>query len=671
MNIRRTWKKGLSQENLERAHLRAMSCGRSDAALGYVEKLRWPVIPVDTRPNEDSRKEKKAIGEWKLYQTEHPTSEHIKKCWKQNPYAGIGIVTGRLSGLVVLDFDDKESHEWFEREVCQLPETLKQTSGRGVHYFFRYPDNEEIRNKQGVEGQRIDVRGEGGYIIAAPSIHPIGRQYTWDGIDPLYDGIDALADLPDEILQFLKTSRGYGKDYKSIKELNALNQKYAAVLSGSTFAVLKEGIDQVTGHPDIKLFGKTDIINWFENKTILVPDPNKPGKFVRVNKIIAWIKYPKRRSYEDLIFEPGKDIPNCYNLWRGFAVHPEQGDWSLFHGHILDNIAGGEEEYYRWILAWMSRLVQDPGGPKPGTAIAIRGKQGTGKGIFANYFGKLFGNHYLPISQPKQLVGRFNSHYKACLLAFVDEAFWAGDKEAKGVLKSLITESTIIIEPKFKDAFAVTNYTHFIFASNEEWVVPTEWDDRRFMVLDISDHYKEDHAYFGAICRQMDEQNGIEAMMYDLMDMDISDINLRTPPKTKALFEQKLQSASPLEFFWYSRLKEGTLLKAGRPVKNYQFVFDHISEWHINRYQTKWDDRIPTQVLYAEYKMFVKEMGRRDYVTDVHFVRGFKKICPGIESKRLRIVIDGVGKEAGHLMIPPLGKCRNDFEENWNAAIDW
>jgi hypothetical protein len=123
-----------------------------------------------------------------------------------------------------------------------------------------------------------------------------------------------------------------------------------------------------------------------------------------------------RRSFKDLIFEPGRDIPNCYNLWRGFAVHPEQGDWGLFHDHILDNIACGNEEYYRWILAWMARLVQNPGGPKPGTAIAIRGKQGTGKGVFANYFGKLFGNHYLPISQPKQLAGRFNAHFKSASL---------------------------------------------------------------------------------------------------------------------------------------------------------------------------------------------------------------------------------------------------------------
>ncbi len=671
MNSKRTLKRGLSQENLERAHLRAMSSGRSDAALGYAEKLGWSVIPIDTRPKEDPKDEKKPLISWKEYQKETASSEEIKNFWRQYPYAGIGIVTGKVSGLLVLDFDDRESLEWFEREVCRLPKTLKQTSGKGIHYFFKYPEDTEIRNKQGLEGQQLDVRGEGGYIIVAPSVHPIGRDYRWVDIYPLCDGIDGLASLPDEILQFLKTSRSYGKDYRSIKELHALNQKYAAVLSGSTFAVLEGRVHPVTDHPDIRLFQKSDLINWFENDTILVPDTNKPGKFNRVNKIKAWMAYPGRRSYEDIVFEPGKQIQNCYNLWRGFAVKPKQGDWSLFHDHILGNIACGNEEYYRWILAWMARLVQDPGGPKPGTAIAIRGKQGTGKGIFANYFGKLFGNHFLPISQPKQLVGRFNSHYKDCLLAFVDEAFWAGDKEAKGVLKSLITESTIIIEPKFKDAFVVRNYTHFIFASNEDWVVPTDWDDRRFLVLDISDQHKEDHAYFAAISRQMDKEGGLEAMMYDLMDMDISDLNLRTPPKTKALFEQKLHGAKALELFWYSRLKDGTLLKMGRPVDNYQNVSKYATEDNIHKYQSGWSDRIPTQLLFTEYKMFVKEMGKKDYVNDIHFVRGLKKIFPTIESKRLKLPLSEDVTTAGYIIIPSLEKCRSHFEESWNVEIDW
>ena len=84
MNERRTWKRGLSQEALERAHLRAMSSGRSTAALGYAERLGWSVIPIDLRPKEDPKDEKNPIILWKLYQEEHPTSEEIKENYKSS-----------------------------------------------------------------------------------------------------------------------------------------------------------------------------------------------------------------------------------------------------------------------------------------------------------------------------------------------------------------------------------------------------------------------------------------------------------------------------------------------------------------------------------------------------------------------------------------------------------
>jgi hypothetical protein len=123
--------------------------------------------------------------------------------------------------------------------------------------------------------------------------------------------------------------------------------------------------------------------------------------------------------------------------------------------------------------------------------------------------------------------------------------------------------------------------------------------------------------------------------------------------------------------FWYSRLLDGTLLKMGRPVKNYGSVSDYGTEYNIKKYRSGWDDRIPTQLLFAEYKMFVKEMGRRDYITDVHFVRGLKKICPDLDSSRIKLRPDEGDKKKGHIMIPPLGKCRLDFEKSWNAKIEW
>ena len=70
----------------------------------------------------------------------------------------------------------------------------------------------------------------------------------------------------------------------------------------------------------------------------------------------------------------------------------------------------------------------------------LRGRQGTGKGIFCTQFGRLFGQHFVHVERSSHLTGHFNSHLKDKLIVYADEAFWAGDKKAEGVLKAMITE---------------------------------------------------------------------------------------------------------------------------------------------------------------------------------------------------------------------------------------
>src|SRR5579864_4939309 len=101
-----------------------------------------------------------------------------------------------------------------------------------------------------------------------------------------------------------------------------------------------------------------------------------------------WISHPLRREYETVVFAPGKEIPEAYNLWQGFSCEAVPGDCGLFLEHIRQNICQGNEEYYEYIIAWMARCVQQPDCPGE-VAIVLRGEMGTGKGIFARHFGSL------------------------------------------------------------------------------------------------------------------------------------------------------------------------------------------------------------------------------------------------------------------------------------------
>ena len=80
---------------------------------------------------------------------------------------------------------------------------------------------------------------------------------------------------------------------------------------------------------------------------------------------------------------------------------------------------------------------------------------------------RIFRDHSLHITHRKHLVGNFNAHLVDALFLFLDEAFWAGDKQGEGTLKALITERTLMIEPKGVDSFQMPNRLKILMASQQ------------------------------------------------------------------------------------------------------------------------------------------------------------------------------------------------------------
>src|SRR6516162_11551431 len=132
--------------------------------------------------------------------------------------------------------------------------------------------------------------------------------------------------------------------------------------------------------------------------------------------------------------------------------------------------------------------VQRPSEPS-GVAVAFKGAQGAGKGVVARTLGKIFGKHFAHIANGEQLTGRFNASVATSVVVFLDEAFWAGEKKAEGILKALITEPRLQLEAKFRDPIMVDNHLHIMVASNSDWFVPAGMGDRRWFILDVADTY--------------------------------------------------------------------------------------------------------------------------------------------------------------------------------------
>jgi hypothetical protein len=265
-----------------------------------------------------------------------------------------------------------------------------------------------------------------------------------------------------------------------------------------------------------------------------------------------WITQRLRRQYEGLVFAPGSPRvidSRLLNLWQGWGIEPRKGSWPLLRQHIETVLAGGDGKQSEYIKKWTAWTFQHPE-QQPETAIVFRGRSGTGKGLWGRLMCEAFGQHGIHISSHRQLTGNFNKHLLDCAVLFADEAFWPGDKSAEGTLKRIVTENTLMIEPKFFDATMNKNRLHIIMASNADWVVPASIDDRRFAVFDVSDKYRNDKNYFVPLYAEM-EQGGIAAMMYDLLALDLGDWHPRYEvPQTKALGDQKIHTLSAEDEWW-------------------------------------------------------------------------------------------------------------------------
>jgi hypothetical protein len=90
----------------------------------------------------------------------------------------LGIVTGAVSGIVVVDVDDERAHELVEK-TCGWPRTVRAKTRKGWHLYFRRPADGSRNGVRRGEAA-LDVRGDGGYVVAPPSVHPSGSEYGWE-----------------------------------------------------------------------------------------------------------------------------------------------------------------------------------------------------------------------------------------------------------------------------------------------------------------------------------------------------------------------------------------------------------------------------------------------------------------------------------------------------------
>jgi hypothetical protein len=287
-----------------------------------------------------------------------------------------------------------------------------------------------------------------------------------------------------------------------------------------------------------------------------------------------WLEDPRRRTYLQADFAPGRKLPrNIYNMWQGFSVEerkPQRGvaSWDLMQEHIFNVICSGNTDWYDYLINWKARMLQLPSEPSQ-TVPVLRGGEGRGKNMYGEYLLVILGPHALHLSDIKQLVGRFNLHLQHCIFVLADEAdLYPGDHAGEGVLRAIITEPRLAIEPKFSNLYQSPNCLHPMIFSNRNWVVPMATDARRPFVLDVPDTRKGDMKYFDALLHERRHLNGPAAMLWDLRRHDIRHFDVRQVPDTPAGREQKRLSLDSIGQYWMKVLERGFVYRSRYGVRS-------------------------------------------------------------------------------------------------------
>jgi hypothetical protein len=197
--------------------------------------IGWSVIPAWG---------KTPAVRWKRYQHQRPSFSQLRRWFSGEGNAGqnLAIVTGSVSQLVVVDCDSPEDATWWEHHFPTTP--LAATTGRGgKHFYYRFPSS-PIGNRSRLLRRQIDLRAEGGLVIAPPSIHPeTETAYCWKGVPEA-----SVANLPEfqpDWIQLRNSSRsGIGSRAGSRISSNEKRR----VLHGAAYIEKIEAVSGQGGH---------------------------------------------------------------------------------------------------------------------------------------------------------------------------------------------------------------------------------------------------------------------------------------------------------------------------------------------------------------------------------------------------------------------------------------
>lgn len=418
-------------------------------------------------------------------------------------------------------------------------------------------------------------------------------------------------------------------------------QKNFALYQSSTLGIIDK---RALNNPDIPAYQRLKVMQMASGKILLERYLSEKFSGADAKAVIKKFLIDKNTNvYTGVDFSPDKTKSGCLNLWVGPTLIPIAGTWNQIKYFLLEVICCGNLAVYEYLVNFLAHAIQKPG-QKPGVMITLLGGQGVGKGTLMLIIELIWSATTYKTNRIKDVTGDFNSPLEGSYWVLLDEAQFAGDRQASEALKSVVTERTVSVNPKNQPQRVIPSLHRILSATNQIHVGNRDFDDRRDLTLKVSDKKKGDHAYWKALNDAIPIE--ICAFMHELLNKDLSNFIVFNKPNTNELTNQKINSLSPDETWWLECLQDGHI--AG--ISN-----------------DKWPDFIKTQTIERKIEDYRQRSGRRFGVSSAAQAKHLMgKWCKSSSQGRDK----DKSRSRGYLL-PILEVARREFEETLGDKIDW
>jgi len=263
-----------------------------------------------------------------------------------------------------------------------------------------------------------------------------------------------------------------------------------------------------------------------------------------------WLESPDRATVHSVVFNPDPnyvDREDVYNLWRGFAVTPEPGEFPTIR-RLLDSLSE-DPAVVLYVERFLAHLFQKPHQLSK-RALSIRGLQGAGKTLFIDLISAMVGRHYtLKATSPENdLLGAFNDGLANKLIVNVEEISTNSANRAANKIKAMITSDTLTINAKNQPVRVVRNMARFFWSSNDEASTASGPDSRRFIYVTMRQSLSAEEmtAFANATINaggSLDHPE-LRAFMHHLLTLDLADWESQPTPDTA---DQRMNRAMAID----------------------------------------------------------------------------------------------------------------------------